>query len=174
MIAPYKPVYLPKAYKKFKYVIIHDFTCQFNTIDKARVDNKLAQIQGVRLYNWMFQNSYELPYHFVCEKIYNDFETIMARPFCYYCEYSDIPDQYLNSIHIAIAGNYNNMNVHQRAYQQMAYRSISSVLRWFNIPINRVLMHWEVSKDDKLHCPGDAFKKDRLLSAIKQYSLMKK
>ena len=174
MIVPFKPVYLPKMYKKPQYIIIHDFSCQFGTIDKARTDNKLANIQGVRAYNWVFNGEYELPYHFVCEKINQDYETLMARPFCYMCEYEDIPSQYVASIHIAVAGNYNFMTMTNRAYQQMAYRSISSIVKWFRLPLNRVLMHWEVSENKNLHCPGDNFDKDRFKFTMKQYSLMQK
>lgn len=174
MIVPYKPVYLPKAYKAFRYIIVHDFTCQFDSIDKTRIDNKTSQMQGARVYNWMFNKEWELPYHFVCEKIGLDVETFMARPLCYYCEYPDIPDQYLNSIHIALAGDYNIIAPTQRVYQQLAYRSISSMVRWFNIKLNQVYLHWEVSTNKDLHCPGDFFRKDRLDATTKQYSLMKK
>lgn len=174
MNVPYKPIYLPKAYKKFQYVIVHDFSCQFPDVTKASIDDKKIQTQGVRIYNWMFKNEYELPYHFVCEKIGDDFETTLARPFCYYCEYEDIPSQYLNSIHIALAGNYNFITPTQRTYQQLAYRSVSSVVRWFGIPLTNVLLHWEVSTNKKLHCPGDSFQRGKLQSAIRQYSIMKK
>lgn len=174
MNVPYKPVYLPKAYKKFQYVIIHDFSCQFPDIDKAKVDDKKIQMQGVRVYNWLFKNSFELPYHFVCEKIGDDFETMMARPFCYYCQYEDIPSQYLNSVHVALSGNYNIISPTQRTYQQIAYRPIASIVRWFNMSLNNVFFHWEVSTNNSLHCPGDAFKREKFQSAIHQYSLMKK
>jgi len=175
MQIPYKPTFLPKAIKKFRYIIIHDFTCQFGSLDKARVDQKTkVTTQGTRVYNWLFKNEFELPYHFICEQLQGDYETILARPFCYFCEYDDIPEQYLPSIHIAIAGNYNFINIKQRAYQQLAYRSISSILRWFQFGSPQVLLHREISTNKDLKCPGDGFKKDKMLSAIKQYSLMKK
>ena len=174
MIAPLRPNYLPKAYKKFRYIIIHDFSCQFANVPVAKIDNGKENTQKLTMYNWVFNSQYELPYHFVCEKIGDDYETFMARPFCYYCEYKDIPDQYLNSIHVAIAGDYNLIAPTQRAYQQMAYRSIASILRWYQMNINNVLMHYEISTDKECKCPGHFFKKSLLVSAMKQYSVMKK
>ncbi len=173
MRVPYRPVYLPKGFKRFRYIIMHDFSCQFSKLPKARTDTNKVETQSVRQYHWVFQNEFELPYHFVCEKIDKDFETIMARPFCYFCEYDDIPEQYLPSIHIAIAG-LGMQQIDNRAYEQIAYRSVSSILRWFRLPINRVLLHSEVSTNKDLKCPADNFQKPRFVSMIKRLSIMKK
>ena len=106
MRVPYKPIYLPKSYKKFNYIIIHDYTCQFLKFDKARTDSKKVTVNDIRSYFWIFDDQFDLPYHFVCKQFGDDFETIMSRPLAYYCEYLDLSGQYLNSIHIAIAGKY--------------------------------------------------------------------
>jgi len=172
MRVPFKPVYLKKAYKKFMYIIIHDYSCKFGTLNK--VDTKGISVQDVRNYNWIWYNEFELPYHFICEKIGQDFETVMCRPLSYYCEYEDIPSVYLPSVHIAIAGNYNVIAPEQRAYQQIGYRSIASIMRWFSIPISNIKMHWEVSADKTIHCPGDLFDKDKFLANIRSLILVKR
>ena len=175
MQVPYKPVYLTKAYKKFNYIIIHDFTCKFEHFDRARTDDKKTNVNDIRSYNWVFNGQFDLPYHFVCKKIGSDFETIMGRPLAYYCdEYKDISEEYINSVHIAIAGNYNLIAPDTRAYQQMGYRSIASIMKWFLIPISNVKMHYEVSSDNKLKCPGVHFDKDKLLALIRPLLLIKR
>ena len=174
MRVPYKPVYFQKSYKKFNYIIVHDYTCQFSKFDKARVDSKKITVNDIRSYNWLFNDEFDLPFHFVCKKFSDDFETILSRPLSYYCEYSDIPSQYLNSVHIAIAGKFDFITPEARAYQQMGYRSIASIMRWFAIPVSNILMHWEVSKEKDLHCPGLSFDKDKLLSLIKPLILVKR
>lgn len=173
MRVPYKPTYLTKAYKRFNYIVIHDFSCRFAALDKAKIDDKKFTTGAIRDYNWAFNNEFELPYHFICEKVGTDYETIMSMPLSFYCEYKDIPDQYVNSVHIAIAGT-SIQQIEARAYMQMGYRSIASIMRWFAIPISNIKMHWEVTTDENLHCPGDAFHKDKLLALINQLILIKR
>jgi hypothetical protein len=174
MRVPYKPIYFEKSYKRFLYIVIHDYSCRFTTLDKARVDDRKLSVQPVRAYNWVFNNEYEMPYHFVCEKINDDYETIMCTPLSAYCSYPDIDSKYKASVHICAAGNYNLISPEQRAYQQLGYRSVASIMRWFAIPISNIKFHWEISTDSKLHCPGDFFKKHTFLANIKQLILLKR
>ena len=172
MQVPYKPIYLLKAFKKFNYIVIHDLTCQFEHFEKSKTDDKKVAISDLRSYNWVFHNEFDLPYHFICKKIGTDYETIMSRPLAYFCEYPDISEQYINSVHIAIAGNYNFISPTTRAYQQIGYRSIASIMKWFLIPISNIKMHYEVSNNDKLKCPGVNFDKEKLLALIRPLLLI--
>lgn len=173
MIVPYKPVFLQKATRKFRYIVIHDSTCKFKLFNKAKIDTPKSQILSLRNYNWVFNNEFELPYHFVCEKIGKDFETVMATPFCYFCEYEDIPQQFLPSIHICIVGNYSIQQPSQRLYQQIGYRSIASVVKWFKIPLTHIYLHHEISENKEIGCPGSMIDKNKLLSTIRPLILMR-
>jgi len=173
MIVPFKPVYFKKTTRKFRYIIIHDYSCRFANLDKAKIDSPKASIGPLRNYNWIFNDSFDVPYHFLCEKIGQDYETLMGTPFCYKCVYDDIPSQYDASIHIAIAGNFSLMAPNPRAYQQMGFRAIASIVRWFKLPFANILMHRDVSTDKESACPGVHFDKAKFMAAIKPMILVK-
>jgi hypothetical protein len=173
MIIPYKPVYFQKATRAFKHIIIHDLSCRFSGLDGAKVDTKKSSIAHLRNYNWIFNDEFDLPFHFVCEKIGQDFETIMATPLCYKCVYDDIPSEFEAAVHIAFAADYSVVKPEQRIYQQAGYRAIASVMRWFKLPFGHIYLHREVSQDKENACPGNFFDKNRLMAAIKPLILMK-
>ena len=174
MIVPFKPVYFEKATRRFKYIIIHDLSCRFANLDKAKVDSKKSVASTLRGFNWVFNNEHDLPYHFLCERIGEDYETIMGRPFQYFCIFDDIKSEFIPSIHIAVAGLYSfTSQPTNRAYQQVGYRAISPLMKWFKIQISNVYLHHEVSNDKDHSCPGAMFNKNKLLAATKPMILMK-
>jgi len=173
MIVPYKPIYFKKATRKFRYIIIHDLSCRFEHLDKAKIDSKRSVAGSLRGYNWVFNEEFDLPYHMLCERVGMDYETIMCKPFAYYCEYPDIPSVYLASIHIGVAGNFDTVQPSQRSYQQIGYRAISPFIKWFGIPLSNILLHREVSEDKETKCPGVMFDKNKLMANIKSMILMK-
>lgn len=171
MIVPYKPIYFKKATRKFRYIIIHDLTCRFGGLDVAKADNKRVSVTNLRSYNWIFNDEFDIPYHFLCERLGPDYETVMGTPFAYYCKYDDIPSQFDASIHIGIAGKFSMIAPTQRMYQQVGYRAIASIVRWFGLPLSHIFLHREVSKDKELGCPGKFFDKNKLLANIKSFIL---
>jgi len=142
-------------------------------LDRAKVDSKKSVSAYLRSYNWIFNDEFDMPFHFLCDKIDQDYETVMCTPFCYRCIYDDIPSEFDVSIHIAIAGNYSLVQPTQRAYQQIGYRSVASVMKWFSIPFGHIFLHNEVSQDKDNACPGKFFDKPKFMAAIKPMVLMK-
>lgn len=173
MIVPYKPVYFKKTTRKFNYIIIHDLSCRFSNLGIAKVDTKKSSSSHLRSYNWIFNDEFDLPYHFLCERIGLDFETIMCTPFCYKCIYDDIPSEYEAAIHIAIAGNFSTIQPDQRAYKQIGYRAMASIMRWFSMPFGHIFLHREVSTNKDLKCPGEFFDKSKFMAEIKPMVLIK-
>jgi hypothetical protein len=174
MIVPYKPVKFKKTTKQFKYIIIHDLSCRFSNLSGAKVDSKKSSASHLRGYNWIFNDEIDLPYHFLCDKIGVDYETIMGTPFCYKCIYDDIPKVYDSAIHIGISGDYYVIAPTQRAYQQIGYRAVASIMRWFAIPFNNVLLHRDISTNKDCDCPGVMFNKSKFIASIKPMILIKK
>ena len=168
MLIPYKPKTLPIIRARPKYVIIHDLTCMYHDIDQVKVDVKLSQMNNARTYNWILNGQSDVNYHFVCERVGKDFETLVGRPMNRMCSFDDIPDQYdTKAIHIACMGRYSIIAPSNRFYQQLAYRSIAPWLHLFAIPISNVYLHHEISNNKDIACPGPFFMKDKLLSHIK-------
>ena len=173
MLVPYKPVYFKKATRRFRYIVIHDLSCRFADLDKAKVDTIQPVASHLRSYNWIFNDEFDLPYHFLCERIGMDYETLLGTPFCYYCIFDDIPSEFIPSIHIGVAGNFNVTQPDQRAYRQIGYRAVASAARWFKIPFGHIYLHRDISKDKESSCPGPLFDKGRFMAAIKPMVLMK-
>jgi len=86
--------------------------------------------------------------------------------------FTDIPDAYSNSIHIALLGDYNEDIPEFRLYQRLAYNLIAPVMTLFRIPIDNIFLHSEISKT-YFECPGEFFSKQKLLSYIRLYQKRK-
>lgn len=168
MLIPYRPKILPIVRAKPRYIIIHDLQCMYHGIDQVKIDAKKSQMMKARDYNWILNGQPDVNYHFICEKIGKDYETLSGRPLGRMCQYPDIPDVYdTKAIHIAAMGRYSVIKPEMRFYQQMAYRPISSMMYLFGIPMTNIYLHHEISNDKKMACPGPFFDKKVLLSQIK-------
>jgi hypothetical protein len=169
MILPYRLKLLPVARRRFKYIIIHDTTCQFEGLMPFMKDSPNFQTGKLRSMNFIMKNEYELNYHFIVEKIKDDYETIVGRPTFARCEFEGLPAQYDHSIHIAVMGNFDYENPGERLYQQLAYRSVIPMMRQFHISPDQVKLHNEVDKDS--NCPGSYFRRDLLMSYVKSWKV---
>lgn len=173
MKVPYKPMYLPKGPNKYRYIVIHDCNCQCKLMHRFKIDNVVAQTNEMRSILRQEKNYYELPFHFVCEKIKEDYETLVARPLQYSCEreYPDIDSKFAKrSIHICVMGNFNVMSEDSRMYQQICYRAITPLMKQYRIPRGSIYLHGELSKDN-IDCPGFSFSKQKLLGYMSTFMI---
>lgn len=171
MKVPFKPVYLPKGPKRYHYIIIHDCNCMAERFPEFKIDN--VQFQTNRLRGRIFQDKklFELPYHFVCEKVIDDWQTIVGRPLQYSCEdvYTDLDKNFSRfGIHICIMGNFNYMASETRMYQQICYRALTPVMKQYRIPKGNIFLHGELNPQ-KLDCPGFNFSKQHLKAYIQPF-----
>jgi len=169
MKLPYRPKTLPLIRsRRFKFIIIHDLSCMLEGIDQIKLDSKIPQCSSVRTYNWILNGQTDVNYHFISERLGEDYETIIGRPINRLCEYNDIPEVYNSkAIHIACMGQLDDTNLSQRYYMQLAYRVIAPQLFIHSIPTTRIYLHSELSTDKDNACPGAFFMKDKLLNAVK-------
>lgn len=168
MKVPYKPIYLPRGPKKYKYIIIHDMNCHENLAAKYKVDGEQFQTNSARSTLYRDDKYYELPFHYVCEKIKDDFQTVVARPLQYSCEseYPDLNKLYSRfGIHIGIMGNFNIIGTEPRMLQQICYRAITPLMKIYGIMKSNIYLHGELSTDN-LDCPGYNFTKQKLFAYI--------
>ena len=171
MKIPIKPRLFKRDIRRFRYIIIHDITCQFPGDFKFYKDSPITQTPLLRAYNFSKTDDTDLNYHIMVEKVGDDFESILCRPFTAMCEFDDIVSPYDISIHIGVMGSYDFENPSARFYKQLAYRAIAPFMATFRIPIGNVLMHNEVSSDQP--CPGVFFSKDRMINSLKEMELKK-
>lgn len=167
----YKPIYLPRAPKRYRYIVIHDVNCMCEKFNDFRNDTSIFQTNKLRARLRQDKKWFELPYHFVCEKINDDFETISARPIHYSCEdcYPNMDKLYSRfGIHICVMGNFNVMVGDTRMYQQMCYRAITPMMKTFRIYKSNIVLHGEIEPSE-IQCPGFNFNLSHLKSCISPY-----
>lgn len=170
MRLPLRPRQLPVARRRFRYIIIHDATCEFEGIIDLMRDTKKSQIGRMKSANYILNSEHELQYHFVMDKIEEDYEAIVARPLYARCEYEDIKPPYEHSIHIGTIGDFHNENPGNRYYQLMAYRIVIPMMRTFRIPPGNILLHKDISEEEE-SCPGPYFRTDLLMSYVKSWKV---
>ena len=167
MKVPYRPTNFIKRKYNFRYIIIHDVNCTFSELAKYMIDDKKSQVNMLRSDNYILHNQTDLNYHMLAEKVNEDFETILCRPLTVMCKYDDILTQYERSVHIGMMGSYTYEIPSDRFYRQLAYRCIVPLMGMFGITIDRIYLHREVSENKDSDCPGDFFKKTKLMANIK-------
>ena len=171
MIDQYIPSLLERAPKRYKYIIIHDTSCQNDTNGMFKIDKKMFQTGAMRSRFRSIKNYYDMPYHFVCERIGQNYQTVVGRPLQYSCykAYPDIDRHYAqNAIHICLMGDYNVLSHSIKLYQQLAYRVICPMMKTFKINRSRVYLHGELSKKHS-DCPGFNFNKNLLLAYMSKF-----
>ncbi len=163
-----RPSLLKIRRQSVKWIIIHH-TAEMYKNPEARIDNPKYQMPGI------FKGVLELKqgdvnYHYVIEKIKEDYVAIATRPYPYLCEWDSIPDE-INSraIHISILGNYDFKIPPKRLYEIMAYRLVNPMMKMFNITPSKIKLHKEVSTDKDVYCPGEFFDKDRLITQVRRF-----
>lgn len=170
MKLPYRPKLLPVARRRFKYIIIHDISCQFEDIIDLMVDSSRFQVEKMKSMNYILHGLYELNYHFVVDKIDNDYNTLVARPLYSRCEFDDIESPYDHAVHICVMGDFHNENPGNRFYQHLAYHTVIPMMRLYRIPISQVVLHKEISNANET-CPGPNFRTTLLQSYLKSWKI---
>lgn len=174
MKIPYKPGHLPKGPRRYTSIVLHDSMCQADFNGNFRLDVPSSQVNVVRSELRKEKKYFELPYHFVCEKLKDDYETVIARPLQYSCEdgYPELDSLYSRyAIHICIMGNFNMMTDDSRMYQQICYRAITPMMRVYHIRRNNIFLHGELTSEH-VDCPGLNFQKSKLMAYIEKFNIV--
>lgn len=163
-----RPSLLKVRRQSVKWIIIHH-TAEMYLNPSVRIDNPQYQMPGI--FNGVLElKQGDVDYHYVVEKIKDDYVGIVTRPFPYLCEWEDIPVNINNrAVHIGILGNLDFQIPPMRLYQILAYRLVNPMLKMFGIPPSKVKLHKEVSDDKEVYCPGEFFEKSRLIAQVRRY-----
>jgi hypothetical protein len=166
MRIPYRPHSFTKVKQPPRYIIIHDTGKDVLPEPEMSVDNQKYQVGKLRAQNMVINGEFDLDYHYVVDRINDDYEAVVCRPLNALCEYDDIKSQYNAAIHVAVIGNYDYDIPQERLYQCLAYRVIGPLLWMFKLDKSRILLHSEVATSE-FGCPGSNFDKQRLISYVK-------
>ena len=162
-----RPSLLKVRRQTVKWIIIHH-TIELYKQPLAKIDN--SQFQTPELFKGVLEDkSGDINYHYVVEKIKDDFYPIVTRPFVYMCEWPDISDDInKRAIHIALLGSYSFKIPPKRLYEVLAFRLVNPMLKMFKISPSKIKTHNEIS-NEKIDCPGDFFDKDILISMVRRF-----
>jgi len=155
-------------HSKIKYIIIHHSVCQYEN-SESKIDSATFQT------NYLYSNVMQLKqpdvnYHYIIDKIKDEYYITIGRPLFSLCDFPDIsPDYNRSSIHIALLGSYDFKIVERRTYEILSYRLINSLLKQFSLNPSRILLHKDISDNKTLTCPGDFFDKNALISNIRRF-----
>ena len=168
MQVPFKPVYLPRGPRRYHYIVLHDTNCMCKAFNDFKVDRVQYQTNRLRERLRQDRKLFELPFHYVCEKVMDDYMTSVARPVQYSCEdvFQDLDYKFSRyAIHICVMGNFNTITGTTRMYQQLCYRAIAPVMKTYRIPKANIFLHGELNSQS-LDCPGFNFSKQHLLAYL--------
>jgi hypothetical protein len=151
-----------------RWIIIHD-TYELYDVPEAKIDNQAYQMYG--LFKGVLERKEpDINYHYVIDKIKDDYVPIVTRPTVYLCDWPDIPNEINNrAIHVALLGSYDLRLPEKRTYEILAYRLLNPMMKEFNIKPGKIKLHKEVSNDEDSSCPGDFLSKDIIISMVRRF-----
>jgi len=181
---------LKKFQKKPDYIIIHDTNCLDHKTAALTIDTPQNKIGEIKSNQIVLSGMKNINYHFLIDRIDNDYEVIMARPLHYLCHHPDILSSYKYSLHVLILFDLTVDIAKRRLYQVMAYKCIAPIMKMLHMnlnPKNTIQYHNEVinkrfeQKDDKemvrnygytrniSNCPGNFLFKPLLVTEVQKY-----
>lgn len=168
MKIPFKPSLLKIRRESVKYIIIHH-TIELYKDPDSKIDNPKYQLPG--LFKGVLEKKQaDVNYHYVIEKIKEDFIPIICRPLPYLCEFEDInPNINNRSIHISFLGTFDFKIPEKREYEVLAFRLLNPMLKMFRLSPSKIKLHNEVSNNKDLTCPGIFFNKEIMIAMTRKF-----
>jgi len=168
MKIPFKPSLMDIRRQSVKWIILHH-TAEMYDLPSAMIDNAKYQwpalAKGV-----LMKKQPEINYHYVIDKIGEDYMPIACRPISFLCEWDDI-DLNINNraVHVALLGSYDFKIPEPRCYQILAYKLLTPMLKLFNIPPSKIKMHRDISSNKDLSCPGDFLDEAIVIANVRRF-----
>lgn len=137
-----------------KWIILHH-TAELYDLPEARIDNPKYQLPALSK-GVLEKKQGDVNYHYVIERIQDEFIPAVYRPIVYLCKWDDIsPDINNRAIHIALLGSYDFTIPTRRLYEILAFRLLNPMLKMWGLSPNKIKFHRDVSSNKELTCPGD-------------------
>lgn len=167
MKIPLRPSLLTVRRQSVKWIIIHH-TVEIYPQPAAKIDN--AQFQLPELYKGVLeQKTGDINYHYVVEKVKEDYQAFVTRPFVYLCDWPDIDVNINNrAIHVALLGSYDFKIAEKRLYEVLAYRVLNPFLKMYHLSPSKIKFHRDVSNED-ITCPGEFMEMARIEALVRRF-----
>ena len=163
-----RPSRLKVRRQTVKWIIVHH-TAEMYKQPETKIDNAKFQMPGL-VAGVHIQKQADINYHYVIDKIKEDYYPVVTRPIAYLCEWDDI-DKNINNraVHVAVMGSYDVKIPVSRLYEILAYRLLNPMLKLFSLAPNRIKLHRDVSSDKDLSCPGDFFNEGKMITLVRRF-----
>ncbi len=167
---PFKISRLKVRHTRPRYIIIHHTKCQYD-LPESKIDNSEYQMKSLTK-GVLEDKSADINFHYVIEKIKDDYQAIACRPIVTMCDYDDV-DKNINNyaIHIALMGSYDFKVPSKRMYEVLCYRVINPILKIWKLNPTRIKLHSEVSENKDIICPGDFIDKNIIIATTRRFLL---
>ena len=166
---PLRPYFTKPTLEYPSWIIIHH-TAELKGLEKQYRYDKPTFLSGkLERMNYQKNKTPNTGYHYIIEKIGQDFHPIVSQPILTKCEWPDLDAKYQNGIHIAFMGDYNYDIPMTRMYIVIAYRLFYPLMRAFRIKEDRIVAHRDVSNDEEVDCPGDFLDFDKIKMFARQF-----
>lgn len=152
-------------------VIIHHTACRIDA-GEVSIDKSEFQTGKYNMLNYKIGLNKETGYHFIIEKIKNDYQVVVSQPLLTLCPYEDLDEIYWRSIHIAFMGNYDNDIPPVRLYKVLGYRVLAPLMRLFVLNEKDIVLHSTISNEKDQSCPGYFVNKEKIVTQLR--SVMRK
>jgi hypothetical protein len=168
MKIPLKPSLMKIRRGKPRWIILHH-TSELYVNPESKIDNSKFQLRGLSKGVLELKQA-DINYHYVIDKIEDDYQPIVCRPFVFLCDWDDIDPNINNrAIHIALLGNYDYKIPEKRLYEILAFRILNPMLKMFKLSPSKIKMHKDVSSNKDLTCPGDFIDEAMLEATIRRF-----
>jgi len=153
MKIPLRPSLL-KVRRRTKWIILHH-TAEMYEQPASRIDNPKYQMPGI-FKGVLEKKQGDVNYHYIVDKVQEDYVPIVCRPFVYMCEWNDIPEDINNAaVHVALMGSYSFKVPEKRCYEILSFRILNPLLKMLKLAPSRIKFHRDVSRSPEIDCPGD-------------------
>lgn len=157
-----------------KFIVIHDSNCLNHSDSTLVVDGPQTAMGALKSINISRDSLKDLNYHFIVDRLGNDYEVITGRPINTYCQHDDIDTAFKDSLHVIILSDLNVEVPETRFYQILAYRCLAPMIRMLKMggnPGSIIKFHDEIKADktNNIKCPGDFLVRELLVSQTRRY-----
>jgi hypothetical protein len=168
MKLPIKPSLLTIRRGKPQWIILHH-TSELYVNPAAKIDNPKFQLKALSK-GVLDLKQADVNYHYVIDKIEEDYQPIICRPFVYLCDWDDIAPSINNrAIHVALLGNYDFKIPEKRLYEILSYKILNPMLKMFALTQGRIKLHRDVSSNKELTCPGDFIDEAMIEATVRRF-----
>jgi hypothetical protein len=163
-----RPSRLTVRRQSVKWLIVHH-TIEMYKQPESKIDNAKFQMPGI-VAGVHIQKQGDINYHYIVDKIKEDYWPIACRPIAYECEWPDISkDINKRAIHIAVMGSYDVKVPVTRLYEVVSFRLLNPMLKLFGLAPTKIKLHRDVSSNKDLTCPGDFFDYGKLITLVRRF-----